>query len=445
MNAKIITLVLIALCITLSANAQYPGYGTLGMHERENSQFFGGIGLTSIDSEGESALYYNIMLQPELAFGKLGIGLNINLNINTETGEIREKDWDENYDYLRLIRYLRWGVKSDPLYARLGTLDATRLGHGSIVNYYTNEASYDNRKIGLAFDMDFGTFGFETITSNFARAELVAARGYVRPLRQAMGIPVVKNITFGASFVRDFDPDETDKTDDGATVYGLDAELPILRTSFLTTYLYYDWAQIYGYSYTLDKARTFGNGQHAGLLFDFPALTSLFDFSFKFERRWLSKEYLPSYFDAFYEIQRYQNGFSKVDKLLEVKDNTKGWFGQLYFSALGNSLLATGTYSRLDDVDDSGIMHLAVDAPNTIPSIAAHATYDKMGIDQVKDVFTLDNKSVARVGVGYKLNAFLILYVDYIWTFSKEKDQAGNTYFAPQERVEPRIVFSHSF
>ena len=152
--------------------------GGLGYMGQEGGLLMGGVGVTTIDDK----TFFSINFRPELAFGKIGIGLNVNLLYNTGSGELRHEDWDEGYDYFRIIRYLRWGHKWDPVYARVGTLDAARLGHGFIVNYYTNEASYDNRKIGLAFDLDFGRFGFETITSNLGRAELIAGRGYYRPL-----------------------------------------------------------------------------------------------------------------------------------------------------------------------------------------------------------------------------------------------------------------------
>ncbi|MDZ7725491.1 MAG: hypothetical protein U5R06_22370 [candidate division KSB1 bacterium] len=441
---QFLSLCMVMLLLAFSAHAQYSSQSGFGLYGEENNMFFGGIGLTSIETDGESNLYYNFMMRPELSFGKFGVGLNINFNINTKTGELRKEDWDENYDYLRLIRYLRYGHKNDPFYTRLGALDAARLGHGTIVNYYTNEAVYDERKLGLAFDMDMGTFGFETLTNTFSRAELIAGRGYLRPLRNAIPIPVIKNLAFGATFARDFDPDERTSTDDGVSVYGLDTELPIFQNRFLKTALYYDWSQIHGYSTIEDKSRSFGNGQAAGVQFDFPALSSIFDLTFKFERRWMSDEYIPSFFDAFYELQRYNNGLRKTDQLLSITEDRTGWFGELYTSMLGNTIRGIGTFSRLDDTPESGIMHLALNAPDAIPSIAAHATYDKIGIEQLNDVFTLDNRSVARVGVGYKLNAFMIMYVDYIWTYEKVNEN-GNVYYKPQERFEPRLVFSYQF
>ncbi len=444
MKKMVAVLILVLFLFAGAGLAQYAD-GGLGYMGQDGGLLMGGVGISTIDDE----TYFSINFRPELAFGKIGIGLNVNLLYNTSTGELRKEDWDEGYDYLRLIRYLRWGHKFDPVYARIGTLDAARLGHGFIVNYYTNEASYDNRKIGLAFDLDFGKFGFETLTSNVGRAELIAGRGYFRPLRGVVDIPIIKNFALGASYARDIDPDTEDDSDDATTVYGFDAELPIIRTPIFNSTLYYDWAQIAGFSAFEQESRTFGHGQAVGVMASFGNLLGLIDISAKLERRWLGKEFVPSFFDAFYEIQRYQvaegatSGVYKVDELIGITEETKGVFGELYGGLLGDKVRLLGMFSRLDEIDESGIMHLSADAPDAIPGIAAHATYDKIGIEMVKDVFTLDNQSVARVGLGYKIKPYLILYMDYIWTFV-EKDPGSRVYM-PQERIEPKLVFTYQF
>jgi len=425
-----------------TSNAQLAD-GGLGYMGTEGGMMMGGIGLTKIDDD----YYYSINFRPELAFGKLGFGLNVNLLYNTNTGHIRSKDWDSGYDYFRLIRYIRWGHKWDPFYARIGTLDAARLGHGFIVNYYTNEASYDERKIGMAFDLDFGKFGFETIASNLGRAELIGGRLYYRPLRGIVNIPILKNIAVGGSFASDFDPDVWSGTDDGVSVYGFDAELPLIQAKIFNTMIYFDWAQISGYSSIEKENRTFGNGQAVGIMATISNLAGLIDISAKLERRFLGKEFIPSFFDPFYEIQRYQivDGVEmhKTDALLSITEETKGVFGELYGGLLGNKIRLLGMFSRLDEQKESGALHLAADAPDAVPAIAAHATYDKIGVETMSDVFTLNNKSVARVGLGYKLKPYLILYVDYSWTFVET--EPGSRVFKPQERIEPRLVFAYQF
>ena len=443
MKTKCISICGLLLISFSLATAQIADGGLAYMGSNSNI-FYGGIGLTTIDSESGSNTYFNVHLRPELAFGKLGVGLNINLLFNTQTGELRTEDWERPGAWLQQIRYVRWGRKFDPLYIKAGTLDAARLGHGSIVNFYSNAASWDNRKFGAILDADFGIAGFESMTSSFARTEIIAGRAYVRPLRNAVPIPIVKNLTFGATYANDFDPDALGATDDGVASYGLDAELPVIKNSTFGLYFYYDWAQIKGYSYLEDATRTFGTGQFLGVAADIGSIVGLAEFHAKFERRWMGKEFMPSYFDAFYEVQRYQEGgLRKADMLLGITEETRGWFGEFWGKILDDRVRLLGMYTFLDDVSESGMMHFELDAPDLVPVLAMHATYDKSGINTIGDVFTLDNHSIARVGVGYKINPFLIMYLDYIWTF--EETEPGSNVYQPQERFEPKLVLAVKF
>lgn len=434
-----------------AANAQLYD-GGLGYRE-EGGIFYGGVGYSSIEGED----YISVNFRPELSFGKIGVGLNINLLYSTSNGAIRTEDWNESYDYFRLIRYVRYGVKYDPFYMRVGTLDAARIGHGFLMNYYSNEASYDSRKIGLAFDLDFGSFGFETVTNNLGRAEIFGARAYWRPLRAVLNFPVIKNIAFGASYVTDIDPDQKRDSDDPVSAWGLDAELPLIQTKILTTKLYYDFGQIVDY----------GNGQAFGVMADLGNLWGLLDVRAKLERRLLGEEYTPNFFNALYEIHRNNPDIAKIYGLYEqnpgreadlrmldhkagilkfapYNSETKGIFGELIGSFLGDAIRLTGMFQRLDDVPKSGMLHFGASAPDAVPTIAAHATYDKVGVETISDVFTLDSRSVARVGAGYKIKPYLILYMDYVWTF-EEAFKSGQRYFKTQERVEPRLAFAYKF
>ena len=187
--------------------------------------------------------------------------------------------------------------------------------------------------------------------------------------------------------------------------------------------------------------------QAVGIYSGIGNLLGVLEVAARVERRWLGKEFIASYFDPFYEIERYRvadgTATYKADQLLAIQEETKGVFGELYGNLLGNKVRLLGMLRRLDDQPKSGRMHLAADAPDLVPVLAAHATYDKTNVETVSDVFTLDNSSVARVGLGYKIKPYLIAYVDYIWTFVEM--EAGSHSYRPQERVEPKIVFSHNF
>ncbi len=431
----ILSLNLVFLVLSPAFSQQATPFGNSG-------SFTGALGMTVIDDE----TYFTINLRPDISIGKFGVGLNVNLLYNTQNGAIRHEDWNEDYDWARLIRYIRYGYKRDKVYARVGTLDAARLGHGFIMNYYTNEASFDRRKIGLEFDVDFGTAGFETVTNNLGRFEVFGARAYTRPLRPYIDIPLVKDLTFGATYVTDVDPDSRRGTDDGIYALGFDIELPLIKIPMFNTFTYFDWAKI----------DSFGSGIAIGIEANLRLIAGVAEVSAKLERRILGTEFIPAYFDAFYEIQRYQplrdgtifrKDTSRVNipvgvrSLVGIQEETKGVFGELAGHIL-NTIRLVGNYQYLDQTPKSGILHLAANSGDKIPVLAFQANYDKMGIETLNDAFTLDDRSIARIGVGYKVKPYLMLFMDYIHTF--QFDEAKNKYKV-QKRISPRIAFVYNF
>ena len=426
-SSLIFSLILVSLIASPILAQQSNAFGNSG-------SFTGALGMTVIDDD----TYFSINLTPDISFGKFGVGLNINLLYNTKNGAIRSVDWDESYDWARLIRYLRYGHKRENVYARIGTLDAARLGHGFLMNYYTNEASFDRRKIGLAFDIDFGTAGFETVTNNLGRFEVFGARAYARPLRPYIDIPLVKDLTFGATYITDVDPDSRRGTEDGLYAIGFDVELPLIRIPMLNTFTYFDWAKI----------DSFGSGIAFGVEANLRVIAGVAEVTAKLERRILGKEFIPAYFDAFYEIERYQYQpplssyvYRKDQRLALIQDETKGVFGELVGHIL-NTIRLVGSFQRLDQRPNSGILHLAADSGDKIPILALQANYDKMGIETLNDAFTLDDRSIARIGVGYKVKPYLMLFMDYIHTF--QFDEVKNKYKA-QKRISPRVAFVYNF
>jgi len=448
MNKKLPIILLFLLALTAAAHAQWQNDFTL---EDEN-QLDGGLGMTWIDGEA----YYTIGIAPDLSFGKLGFGLNIQLLYNAETGKIRTMDWDSAADYARLIRYIRYGHKGDPFYSRIGALDRARVGHGYLMNFYRNQINYDERKIGLVADADLGALGFESLTNNLGRFEVLGARLYYRPLWTSE-IPVLKHIAIGASFVTDQDPDGRTATSDDVAAWGIDAEMPLIRSLGFNAMLYADHAQFVAY----------GHGQAVGISAEFDGLFSMAKFGVAFERRWMGREFIPNFFGPFYEVHRYAstqtliNHFeslggdstgvsypsdmdtrvAKHTLLPMMQQRRKGWYGGLYIDLL-HLVKAVGTYQKIDGQPHSGELHMDARLSPSIPFIAAEAGYDKIGMEHLKDMFTLDERSVAWLGLGYKINAYMMIFVDYIWNFKWDENKKR---YKTQERFQPRLAFRYHF
>ncbi len=443
--------ILIILIFLLSLNIKGQNNGFYKLNPQEGF-FGGGAGMTWIDGKP----HVTVHLFPEFSFANFGVGLDLNLEFDEE-GKIRKENFNEFSDYLSVIRYIRYGQKNDPLYVRLGALDYASLGHGSIVHLYNNSISYDTRKVGLSFNVDFHSFGLEGMYSSFGEKSVIGTRAYIRPLSlTSLGVlPIIGDLEFGATYATDLNENSGIKagifdaqtntftgTDDvGAiSIFGFDAELPILKGSFGKIALYFDYAEIVNY----------GAGRSAGIEFNLDGL-GLVTIRSKLERRFNGNHYLPSYFDTFYELERFKfdeaqnNVISKVQFLDANTSIGNGYYGELWISVL-HSFDIIGTYQRLDINPESGVLHLRTDISPENSSMVLRAGYDKINIKDEKDLITLDDRSYVYAEVGYKPIQYILMSVVYQWTFSPLRDADDNVIdFIPQKKVEPRISFVYPF
>ncbi len=439
-----LALVYLASSLSIAQFTEYP--------RPDEGVLTGGAGLIWIDGEP----HYRISFRPEVSFANFGVGLDLNLDFDSE-GKLRKENFNEFSDYLSLIRYARYGLKNEPVYIKLGALDYHTLGHGTIMSQYNNSPSFDTRKIGLVMDIDFGQFGFESIYGTFGEGGIFGLRGYVRPLQfnTSTDLPILRNIEVGATYAVDFNKyagvlggnynpvsDEFEITnDDGAlSIIGVDIGFPVIKSSLATLTLYADY----------NKIINFGSGVATGVKFDLNGL-GLFSAMAKLERRFNGDNYIPSYFNSFYELERFRvdpsTGLfsSKVQQLALSNDIGDGWFGELGIRVL-NLFDIIGSYQRLDKDSKSGILHLFTEiAPEEAPFVA-RAGYDKVRIENEKDIFTLDDRSYLFTEVGYKPMPYILVSLVYHWTFAPVRDASDNVIsYETQKRIEPRISFIYPF
>lgn len=440
-------LLLIFLLLNSFCYSQFKGF------PRQNTgEISGGMGMNWINGE----LFYSLYFTPEISFANFGAGLNLKLDIDSK-GNLRKENYNEFSDYLSLIRYLRYGLKNEPVFVKLGALDYYTLGHGSIMYLYNNSPSFDVRKIGLVIDLDFGLFGFESIYSQFAESGVTGFRGYVRPLQltSAGDIPIIGNLEVGATYAGDFNEHagivtgsydnvqrkfNVTKDEGSISIFGFDIGIPIIQGGFANLTLYADYANIAG----------FGGGTAAGVIFNFNPL-GLVSGSVKLERRFNGDNYIPSYFNSLYEIERFKvdtskgTFVSKAQLLSGTTDIGNGYYGELGVNVLGLFNIL-GSYQRLDKHPTSGILHLETEiAPEGMPFLA-RTGYDKINIIDEKDLFKLDDRSYLFFELGYKPYPFMIVSMMYNWTFSPVRDKDDKVVdFEPQKRIEPRVYFVYPF
>ncbi|HGY57197.1 MAG TPA: hypothetical protein ENK44_15925 [Caldithrix abyssi] len=429
----------IVLSIILFSGSGLFGQDISTFFDEERNSVNGGLGITWIDGNP----YTTFTLAPEFSFGKFGIGLFIQLLYDNFNGfKFRTAGWEGKGGYWRMINYIRYGFKGDSFYTRIGTLQGTWLGNGFIMGYYSNGVDYDNRYIGLILDADLGWMGFETMTNRLRVLDIVGARLYFRPLRGS-GIPILRSLEIGGTYVTDVDPDDNNATDDRLQEWGTDLTLPIVQRDYFNLGLYADYAQIVNY----------GHGTAVGIRAGIPNFIGVLGLMAKLEKRWTGDQFIANYFNALYELERRPlssthyypdmvpaETWTKQDFLKTVRGNS-GIYGELAGHILGQIRLL-GSFQYTDGIKYSGILHLEALTKDIIPSFRFRYTYDKVGIESFSDVFTLDYRSVAVGEIMYRTYQFVYVTLRYRWNFVF--DPVSGEY-KPQERFEPSVSFIMDF
>ena len=288
--------------------------------------------------------------QPDLAIGKFGIGLDLTLRFklypdpNTPI-EIYSPDWIPQgtttiFDiYLPKIMYVRYGIRGiDPFYVKLGSINDFSLGNGLIVSDYANTRFLpDTRLFGMQVGIDGALFkvpyfGFEALTGNLAKLDVLGGRVYVRPLA-FLGSSILGRVQVGATAVYDKDPylyTAAPGTASPIYVVGADITAPIVPGT------------IFSLTAFVEGAREM-NGAMGGIVGVSGKLISFINYGAQI--RYLQEDFIPSYFDATYDLYR-------ADRYAYIASHdpatgafVPGWLASLGFDLFNQKLVFS---ARLD-------------------------------------------------------------------------------------------------
>lgn len=399
-------------------------------------------GVTSVDTflnaNGSTSAYFSIYPTLDLKFWKIGLGFGMPLRINMKNGDIRRNDFDEWQDYLNLINYVSYAKKGEIFYARFGKLYRSNIGHGTIIHNYSNAIDFDRIRMGLESELNLKIVGGEFITSQVFEKPILGFRPYGRPLK-IFQIPIISGIEIGATYVVDskaplhildsngnpITDDEGDQfgsstpgftennnlstTTDELHIYGGDISLPLFDNEFLNVTPYTDF----------NKINNFGNGLHFGLMttLNIPAIVKQRIF-FRWEGRSFTRDYIPFYFDTFYEVQKYDLFLGTRDypipKLLALKNNqfldpggrVFGWFGHIDYSFV-DFITVSGSYEDYQGPDNSSIL-LGVYFP-ALKFIRIYGQYMRVDFDKLSQAFKFDDRSMLFAVAEYRIFKYLFI------------------------------------
>lgn len=385
------------------------------------ASIFGRVGFGQIDED----FFLSVAPGTVLRFGDFGFGIEVPLRFRVvdesplQSGVLRDEDWDEVSDFTKILRFFEYRRPSDPIYVRVGELVDVTLGHGTIVDHYYNTVDIDHYQTGVTGHYDTTYGGGELLLDNLVDPNILALRGYVRPLSFFDLAPIFRKLVVGLTYASDYqapsklrlDADgiaqvtgdgELDASTEVVSVYGLDLGWEVLRLDWIDLTPYFD----------LNFLDALGTGVHVGVLTNFrlPAETTLFT---RFEYRYLTQRYAAGYFNSLYEIERfrYRSTQPKIRYLEDLRDGD-GWHG--FYGELTLLLLNQITISAIyEDYQGSGNSNLAIRLRLPwLGPVLFQAYYAKRNFGSFEDIFELDGALlVAEARV--KLLSFLYVYAEY--------------------------------
>ena len=340
----------------------------------------------------------------------------------SQDGVLRDEDWDEVSDFMRILRYAEYGRRGDPVYARLGELVGVSLGHGTIVDRYYNTILVDHYQSGVEVKVDGRYAGGELLLDNVIDPNVFGVRGFVRPLT-FFGVPKsLEDLVIGFTYVSDFQapgrirrqpPNDTGPalvTDDGElsaetevlSLYGVDIGWRVLQTELVDLTPYVD----------VNFLDRLGAGVHVGLRMDWrlPSDTMLF---VRLEYRFLTRQFDAAYVNTFYEVERYRfrGGTPKIRSLTDAGAGAgrHGFYGQVSL-LLFQRVTFTTTYEDAEGAGNSSLS-FRLRLP-WIGPVMLQAFYAKRNFAAFADIFDLDN-ALLLAELRVRILPFLYAYAEY--------------------------------
>jgi len=293
---------------------------------------------------------YYILLTPQfdLAVKGFGLGLGVPLRIPLydpnrslknafmpDGWSIRKEDYDEMSEFARVIRYVKYGKKEDNIFVNIGSEYAATLGHGAAMRRYLANVDVDRNKVPVELDA-YGRYGgVELYLGDLLRPDrLFGALAFLKPLGFSENL-IAQRLSLGVTWAADMrapwelsrvaggklqldtthSPIVPAGSESSASVGGVTLETKVVKTQNADLKPWIDVSKLFS------GRKDGGIGATLGMLgrFNLGSPGSMHALRAIVEARGFQGNYLPGYFDTFYEVQRYQYVKGKADASLPTK------------------------------------------------------------------------------------------------------------------------------
>ena len=282
-------------------------------------------------------------------------------------GSIRKQDWDEPGDFARIISYISYGGKEERLYLDINQFKASSIGHGTVIKRYNPNLNFNSRRVSFEFDA-FGDYGgFETYLNDITGPSVMGALAFVKPLSLInRNNYFLRSFSLGATIAADIDAplrnrlDGDDADDDGKRTQELSINQKTFQPNYIRTEVVsygtsveaklvdtdaVDWKTYLDHSFLESGVPTddpnnplwsnvptravrsggtsWGHLLRLNLDRQGPKLEARHALRMRLELRSFDPNYLPSYFDTLYEVQRVQYVAGKTANTIDLANRTK--------------------------------------------------------------------------------------------------------------------------
>ena len=335
-----------------------------------------------------------------------------------------------------MLRYATYGRKEEDLYVNVSQIGASTLGHGTILRRYNANTNIDRTRVGAQLDVDADVAGFESFVNDVIQPNLLGGLAYVRPFSLLSSSTVAEGTSFGVAYVTDLSaPVVLDRFDSGVPrtdvdgafqvleerqvwAAGISVETKVVKTKHVDVKPYVDHSFI----------GELGTGQTLGVLLrtnfgeqkdDEGTTTPRHALRLVLEGRRFDGDYLPGYFDTFYELSKFQllrpsRNFTSEPKFTELalrdpEASHLGYYVEASYALVGDLGLAIGWEDADAENARSIFGHLDFQALSFLQLLA---TIQRRDLSRGDEVFQVGHTDNTLAIAAFRLRALPFLFVN---------------------------------
>ena len=306
-----------------------------------------GAGLATVDDATQLTLTGRLYLGSDVVLGDTLNHALASDNPDQPVGANRHRDHDEWRDYLRLIQ--RFDIGKDGNRFALGKLGNVSLGESGLMQHLNNDLLLDTPRLGILIRYQDPIYWLQLVTADAtllspvfggqlglrpgggSQNQIVSSFRVSGQYVTDLEAPLALTRAAGTNVVSVADERRPNYSNERVHGYGFDVSLRPLQVGIVH-------AELYG---AYNALISHGNGIHGGLKLG--AVGDESGIELRGEIRALGGNYLPHYFDSFYDVQRVNYltsiaGTSALTKLqflelLNRDGRTQNFFGSIHLNA----------------------------------------------------------------------------------------------------------------